>query len=223
MAPTTPVLDDFNRANGGLGANWSTLATRLGFSAPRIVSNACTAVSGGGSSAALWTAARFGADQEAYLTIGSADGEIGLWVRCDGATTSVNGYAMTLAHDDDMRMYKWVNGSPTQIGTVARAWARGDAYMMVASGSTIAVYRKPSGSAWDSSPTLSVTDRTFSAGGYVGLYAEDATIVIDDFGGGTTGTGATIAHYDGTSWTDRPLYVYDGTSWTQAAGLTVAT
>lgn len=63
--PSTGVLDNFNRANGGLGSNWSTLTDA---SIYRILSNQTQVI---GSSANVWnfsSTATYGANQEAYFT-----------------------------------------------------------------------------------------------------------------------------------------------------------
>src|SRR5690349_3942147 len=65
--PSTPVLDDFTRAAGPLGANWQS----PGLADPGTVgiqSSGLTS-SGAGASSATWSATTFAADQEAYLTV----------------------------------------------------------------------------------------------------------------------------------------------------------
>ena len=60
--PTTPVLDDFNRANGGVGANWS-LIKPSGFAAMKIVGNAAADNSTSQFAWDYWNASSFGPEQ----------------------------------------------------------------------------------------------------------------------------------------------------------------
>ena len=66
--PTTPVLDNFNRANGAIGANWGGYA-----SAFSIASNQLDVTAGGFDTYTIWNATSFGADQEAYITFSQVD------------------------------------------------------------------------------------------------------------------------------------------------------
>ena len=67
----TALLDDFTRADAGtLGANWTADAFGFGLGSFSIVSN--QASSGSGFHSNWWSAASFGADQEAYFTFVSA-------------------------------------------------------------------------------------------------------------------------------------------------------
>ena len=72
-APTTPVLDNFNRANGTAGGNWSLLKSS-GFAKMNVSGN--TAVDSSTSQYAwnYWTTATFGPDAEAYVTIANSTG-----------------------------------------------------------------------------------------------------------------------------------------------------
>src|SRR5215831_9177895 len=109
-ASATTVSDNFNRADGGLGSNWTTVA---GTSAPKIVSNTLRAGTPGALNSAYWSASTFGADQFAqaslpgssgtqygpgiavrlsstkgyFLWYGNSPGTVSLW-RMDGAGSS---------------------------------------------------------------------------------------------------------------------------------------
>jgi glucose/arabinose dehydrogenase/chitodextrinase len=61
--PQTPVLDNFNRANGAIGANWTGVTTGLSISSNRLAQAAST------TSFPVWSSATFGPEQEAYVTI----------------------------------------------------------------------------------------------------------------------------------------------------------
>ncbi len=64
--PSTPVLDDFNRADGAIGGSWIDQPDGLTVSANALASNGAQAVT-------EWGAATFGPNQEAYLTITATD------------------------------------------------------------------------------------------------------------------------------------------------------
>lgn len=190
--PSTPVLDDFNRTGGGapLGSNWTTLPLAPGgnaFLAPRIGTNDFISAASGRTAAALWTVSSFGANQEAYMKILSRSGYLGLFVRCTGATARADSYAITFAQSDGLKLYRWDAGTPTQMGSTLTGvtWAAGDEWLLQAVGSQISVYRKPAAGSWPSTPTLTVTDRTYSAGGYIGAITESSNSSLDDFGGGS--------------------------------------
>ena len=63
--PSSNVLDTFNRANGGVGANWS--GSTSGYS---VASNRLDV---GNGAPMLWNATSFGTDQEAFVTLTNID------------------------------------------------------------------------------------------------------------------------------------------------------
>jgi hypothetical protein len=65
LFPTTGILDDFNRADGPVGANW----TDLGFPITIVTNRASQA---GASNHNLWNVSTFGPDLEVYLTRATA-------------------------------------------------------------------------------------------------------------------------------------------------------
>lgn len=69
--PTTPVLDDFNRANGGLGANWASPADPVGPNTPTIDTNVVIGPSGVFSSA-YYSAETFGPDADGHCSLPGA-------------------------------------------------------------------------------------------------------------------------------------------------------
>lgn len=69
--PSTPILDDFNRANGGLGANWTWPADGTGANEPTINTNVVIGPSGVFSSA-YYNVATSGPDQEVYCILPGA-------------------------------------------------------------------------------------------------------------------------------------------------------
>lgn len=66
--PTTPILDDFNRADGALGSNWSTPVESGEPGTPTIWTNVFVAP-GSTDSSAWWNPTTFGPDTEVFATI----------------------------------------------------------------------------------------------------------------------------------------------------------
>jgi PKD domain-containing protein len=80
--PQTAVLDNFNRANGAIGANWIDQPTRFS-----IVSN--TLAPGTGDAYIEWNGASFGPNQEAFVTlstVNAASQEHNLMLKTQGTT-----------------------------------------------------------------------------------------------------------------------------------------
>lgn len=187
--PTTSVIDDFNRANGGLGSNWT--AGYFGDSALTITSNQIT------SSVNNWGAnyynTSFGPDIEAYITVSSSpNGSKILHFRLTGSlTSSPSGYYVNFGFGTITRLD---SGSETQLGaSFSQSISAGDSIGVSIVGSTITVYHKSAAGSWAVVTTR--TDSTYSAAGKVALEIDNNSIRLDDFGGGTvvTGGGATDA------------------------------
>ena len=70
-AHAATVSDNFNRANGGLGSNWTTVS---GTVAPQIVSNTVQAGSAGTLNSAYWSANTFGSNQYAAASFPNSSG-----------------------------------------------------------------------------------------------------------------------------------------------------
>ena len=70
-AHAATVSDNFNRANGGLGTNWTTVS---GTTAPQIVSNKAQPGSAGTLNSAYWNANTFGSNQYAAASFPNSSG-----------------------------------------------------------------------------------------------------------------------------------------------------
>lgn len=182
--------DNFNRGDGGLGANWSTM---VGQSAPQIRSQLVEDLAVGGAAAnALYTAVTWPNDQYAYCTaVTCATGssrQISLFLRM--ATADITGYAFELLGPTGttatLRVRRFNAGTPTTLadtgatqtvnaGAVLRAEIIGAVY-------TFSV---------DGTPLISDTDATpiTGNGGFVGIGVQTgagttADAQLDTFGGG---------------------------------------
>lgn len=135
-----PASDDFNRANGALGADWTTVMGSI-----LIESNQVRPSSGGNDSLVYWSSDVFANDQYAELTY-AAEGTfapIGPAVRVSGTSSAnANGYALHLGTDanGNARLMRFLNGTGTILST-STGWVAGDIARIEADGTTIRVKR----------------------------------------------------------------------------------
>jgi WD40 repeat protein len=178
--PATSVLDNFNRADGAIGGNW-TIAPG-GFS---IASNQLDVGSGG---AIHWSPATFGANQEVFVTLATADNdaeEIDLllkqaWIDQDYRLIEV--WYQPSAGKVQVWTVDPANGWMQRGADIAVTFAAGDQFGARAKADgTVEVYKNGTlvGSA-------NVTSWSYYAeGGTIGLWMVNAgDAVLDDFGGG---------------------------------------
>jgi len=178
--PAQPVLDSFNRADGGLGGAWA--GATGGYA---IVNNQVNAGSGG----AIFQPVLFGAAQEAYVTLTQIDptaAEIDLLLKSQSSTTWGNGVLEVWYQPALGRVQVWTY-SPAQ-GWVQRGadlpvtFAAGDRFgARVSATGLVEVYRNDT--------LLGTRDAgswTFAtSSGYVGVWLDNAGATrLDDFGGG---------------------------------------
>ena len=193
--PTQPVLDDFNRADGGLGANWAgnLIVQFSGTGANSVITSSQNTSNGTDAVGLSWTTGTFGPDCEAYITVVTkVAGDVHvLYARiAQPGTATYDGYEMRLsATGTAFRGYVVTNGAVTLISTSTTTLVNGDSLGLECIGSNIAVYRKNTGS-W--AQLTSVVDATYGSAGLLGLYFPQSSgaFVQDDFGGGTIGAGA---------------------------------
>lgn len=171
------LRDDFNRANGAIGANWSALFS--GFGQLTISSNAAIGTFSGLLS--YWNGATFGPDVEVAIDVVGTNPPLWVYLRMiNPGGASVSGYEC--GYDGSNWMIARVtNAVFTTIATVSGSLASGDKLMGRAVGSTIEVYQFTGGS-WVL--RTSVTDATYSAAGYAGIES-DSTGGADAFYAGT--------------------------------------
>lgn len=194
------VLDDFNRANGALGANWGTLAG-LGASAPSVDTN--TWVAGDGYEGSYWSAATHGADCECYVTASDSAGAglfFGVLLRLvdPGSAGTADAYGFHYAPDNGGEVYIVIyeDGVETEIGA-REAWTTltdGDAIGAEAISDALKLYTREGGT-W--TERVSRTNSVISGAGNMGLHTFDPggiDLRLDDFSGGTIagGGGGTV-------------------------------
>ena len=186
--PVTPVLDDFNRANGGAGANWS-LIRPTGFATMKISGNAATS-STTQYAWNYWNPASYGPDSEAYVTVKTYSGSdvirIGARVT-GGGTNSYSGYFVGVSTAGAWSILRVDNGgNPVTLASgVTQTLASGDKLAIRIVGSTITAFHYTSGGGWAQvlSYDTSADSTRYTAAG--SLAVEFKTSTIDDFGGGT--------------------------------------
>ena len=187
--PTTSVLDNFNRANGAIGSNW----TGQNSSSFTVSSNQLAINSSGLDSFAAWSPASFGADQEAYVTLTqiTASGlEQGLLLKT-AADASAALQVVYVASANVVRVltYTSAQGWSQRGSDISVTFNNGDQLGARAkSNGDVEVYRNGS-----LLGTVSITAwAPYSGGGYIGLwYSNTSGGIVDDFGGGNVSASAT--------------------------------
>ena len=186
--PSTPLLDDFNRADGALGANWNSLVYSGGVM-PKIASNGAT-LNGVGFCATSW-ATLYGRDQESYCDLVTLPASWGVTCYLRGGTEAVPSvYEINIANNSTLVGQVDKAGTetnPVAGGSVATAWAAGDGFGARAMAGLVSVFRRTAG-VWNQAPVLIVPTATNSLGGFIGFAVADGgtfTCKIDNFGGGT--------------------------------------
>lgn len=193
------VSDDFNRANGTLGANWTVIAAGADIGLD-IVSNQCKASAATGESIAWFSGGGWtgGNDQyaEAKIVAIEASKDAAVVVRASGASIAVaNAYFIDLNSLDSatpglggtvtISFYKQVAGSFTQLGTdFTTTISANDVVRLevTGSGASTVLVAKVNGT-----QVGTVTDSAGShvASGNPGLYVGSGTGCIwDDFAAG---------------------------------------
>jgi hypothetical protein len=186
--------DDFNRNDGGLGANWTTLT---GQDAPLINGNAVgDNTIAGFSSHAMYTGITWPNDQYVFATVKTLNTDInkfvGLWVRA--LTTEITGYFILITgpanSSSSLTVLRYNNGTQTVLfGPTAKTLTVGQVVKVTIINDTITVFYD------DVDKTGPIVDNTPIASGSPGLYVSVAAGVItdaqlDNWGAGAMTSGA---------------------------------
>jgi hypothetical protein len=197
--PTTSILDDFNRANGLIGSNWSNDTFNYGATATAMTVNSNQATPENASYGEVyWNPSTFGPDSEAYGTVAvlpHEGGDMGLSICVQSPdTTGADGYRLIykrLAGTDTVEIRRVDNGNNpgTLIGSIAsQEIAAGDSLGLEKIGSAVKGYYKAAAGSW--TQIISGTDSTYGTG-FIGLYSFSTgqNGRWDNFGGGTVVAG----------------------------------
>jgi hypothetical protein len=196
MARSVIATDDFNRADGVIGANWSYLRdTAWNGTGPSIVSNVVRGSDGGGThyQVSRRNAESFNDNQYAKITIGAlsfsgAGYKVGVVVRASADTDSNADFYGYYVQDDGSSnrttvLFKMVNGTVTTLDSVVLAWANGDTIEMEVEGTTLRGYK-------NGTLQVTVSGQTDLSTGKPGLYisGDSSTPSGDDWEGGNVTT-----------------------------------
>ena len=187
--PTTLVLDAFNRANGGVGGNWSGATSLFSYF---IYSHVLDAASGG---RLVWKPTSFGASQEAFVTLSIIDSRrkvMGLVLKVQTGSSGTPG-AIVVAYDATTKKVRLSSRRMddsvlTQYADTSAVFANGDQLgAQVLANGTVKIYRN---GILIVTISLNAVDQAFfnSRGGKIGLTAGlgPNQAAFDNFGGGTT-------------------------------------
>jgi len=189
------VSDNFNRANGGLGSNWTTLS---GTAAPQIVSNTVQPSSSGTLNSAYWSANTFGSNQYAAASFPNSSGTHygpAIAVRLSNS----KGYILWYGNSaNTVSIWRMDNlSSWTQLkGSARLTIAATDVWQLQAVGSTLTAYQ-------NGKQIITTTDTHYTTGA-PGIWMYYAGNQITNWSGGdvasapTYSVGGTVSGLSGT-------------------------
>lgn len=157
MARSSVATDDFNRADGAVGSNWSYIRLSSWQGAtPNVGSNVLRGRAIGLNHQVIrWNGAgSFSDDQYAKIELGGMgwfgiDYMVGAVVRCSADTDANADYYAFLVIDDQpnggnktCKLVKRINGTETVIATVTTtSWTNGDTVELEAEGTTLRIFK----------------------------------------------------------------------------------
>jgi hypothetical protein len=186
LAPVTPILDTFNRANGAAGSNWSLIAP-TGFAAMNVSGQ--TAVDSSTTKFAwnFWNAASFGPNVEAYCTISTAGADtFRIGARVTGGTASYTGYFASITGTGAWSIIRIDAGAPTTLASgVTQTLAAGDKIAIRIIGSRVTALHYTTAAQWSQVLSYDTAADTVKYTGAGRIATEFRAGAIDDFGGGS--------------------------------------
>ena len=194
-AQAATISDNFNRANGGLGANWTTVS---GTTAPQIVNNTVQPGTAGTLNSAYWSANTFGANQYAAASFPNSSGTN--WGPAIAVRLSNSkGYILWYGNQTNVVSIWRMDSSTswTQLKASAQLTiAATDVWRFQAVGSTLTGYQ-------NGKQVITVTDTRYTTGA-PGIWMYFATNQITNWSGGdvttipTYSVGGTASGLSGT-------------------------
>ena len=144
------MLDNFNRANGSAGSNWSLIKSGTSFASMNVSGNAAVDASATAYAWNYWNPATFGPDGEAYATIaayGSDTVRIGARVTVG---TGYSGYFVSVTSAGAWSIIRHNNGgSPVTLASgPTQALASGDKIGIRIVGSQIRALHYTTAAGW---------------------------------------------------------------------------
>jgi hypothetical protein len=183
--PSTPLLDDFNRANGALGASWASPAFGDNQTLA-ITGNQVSCGSGAGGGCYL---TQFVADQECWVTIPTlptAGNWVILDVRCNTYGGFTSNYQMQWIASTGAALIRLQNPNATTLTSWTQVLSAGDSIGLQVIGTTLTAWYKAA-AAGVFSQLASTSNSVLNYAGYIGMEIEDTTARLDNFGGGGVG------------------------------------
>ena len=192
---TLTASDDFNRADGALGSNWTAMSDGA-----MTISSQVVAGGSSGQSGDTRTAETYASDQYSQVQVTSTQLTGGQWIgpaaRAQNSDLYVGIYFWN-GGSPQLRLYKRTSGSWTQLGSSysTSGLAAGATLGLTATGSTISFLL-------NGSPVITVTDTSLT-GGAPGIMAY-GTARADNWAGGNIGAalsytiGGTVSGLSGT-------------------------
>jgi putative esterase len=183
-AGAATVSDNFNRANGGLGSNWTTLG---GTTAPQIVNNTAQPGSAGTVNSAYWSASTFGNNQYAAASFPDSSGTNygpAIAVRLSNSRGYFLWYGNSASTVSIWRMDS--SSSWTELKASAKLTvAATDVWQLQAVGSTLTGYQ-------NGKQVVTTTDTQYTTGA-PGIWMYYATNQITNWSGGDVATTPTYS------------------------------
>ena len=194
-AHAATISDNFSRANGGLGPNWTTVS---GTTAPQIVNNTAQPGSGGTLNSAYWSANTFGSNQFAAASFPNSSGSNfgpGVAVRLSNSKGYFLWYGNSASTVSIWRMDS--ASSWTQLKASAKLTvAATDVWQLQAVGSTLTGYQ-------NGKQVVTTTDTSYTTGA-PGIWMYYAANQITNWSGGdvaatpTFSVGGAVSGLSGT-------------------------
>lgn len=212
MARSSVATDNFNRANGGLGANWESLNSIDGGEV-EISSNVIGGANTGAFAVSRWVGAgTFSDDQYSSLVFLETDFGVspygmGVVARASGDTDTTRDYYYFFANSNDTYVLgKVVNGTNTNLATGSRTWVDGERIEIECEGTTIR-------GMVDGVSVASVTDASLTTGKPGVLGSGDSFVATgDDWDGGDIVAGAVSVALGGSASTGQQTTPAVGTA-----------
>ena len=185
--------DNFNRANGSLGPNWTDISD----GGLAIVSQAAAGTASAGISGDIWTAGTFTSDQYSQVAVTSTQLTGGQWIgpmvrAQNGGQSAYVGIYYWNYGSPELMLFKRSGGSWTQLGSSYSSGplAAGTQLQVEAVGSTISFLQ-------NGAQRISATDTSLS-GGAPGIMSYGTGQVGNWSGGDVAGSGGTTYSVGGT-------------------------
>lgn len=185
------VTDNFNRADGGLGANWSTIS---GEGTGQVVSNQAETNSVGTDCVVRYSATTFGNDQYGQVkVVSSTTGSVGLGAMCRGSDSARTYYFAygKVATGGTWFLKKRVAGTASDLTSGSVDVAANDVMYIEASGTSISLKKN------GVTVLGPITDSAIASGwaGFI-VFVDSGVVgdaVIDDWEGGDLSAGGRTA------------------------------